>query len=199
MSKVRALVTLEIEIDEDISKKYPNFIWNYKNKEDFIRKQISILEHNIKLEDSVLSAEHPAYKEEYDYDFFDDGYKQTIKSFKTFRGDKLIATNEYSSLIINVDTEFSLDDTMSYLNTEDWQEEIIATINFIDDIIADIIYYDTGFETYLYIVLESNDGTSGATDIDGKFNNILDCINFFKDWDINKLNEVVWKSTEQTE
>lgn len=49
---MKALVTLEIEIQDDITTLYPNFIFNYENKQDFLKHQIASLNHNLKLQDS---------------------------------------------------------------------------------------------------------------------------------------------------
>ena len=81
--KLKAIVTIEIEIDNDIENKYPNYFWNYTSKNNFLKKEIARLEHNIKIEDSKFHTLHPAYKnKKYDYDFFDDGYSKKILDFK---------------------------------------------------------------------------------------------------------------------
>ncbi|MFY4796952.1 hypothetical protein ACOTVS_10535 [Aliarcobacter butzleri] len=79
---LKAVVTLEIEIDEDIVKKYPNFIFNYENERDFLINQISYLEHNSKIEEcEVFKNLHPAFNNpNYNYDLYDDGYKQIVKN-----------------------------------------------------------------------------------------------------------------------
>ena len=78
---MKAKITLEIEIGEDIINKYPNFYFNYNDKQDFMINLISSLEHNTRLEEcEVYKNLHPAFAEpEYDYNMYDDGYKQIIK------------------------------------------------------------------------------------------------------------------------
>lgn len=77
----RCIVTLEIIIDKDIAKKYPNFIFNYESKKDFLNNQISSLEHNTHIDEClVFINNHPAFgNPDYDYKFYDDGYKQIVK------------------------------------------------------------------------------------------------------------------------
>jgi len=79
---MKAVVTLEIEIKDDIEKLYSNFNFNYKDKEDFLRNQIASLNHNISIgEQMVYKDYHPNF-ENPDYEIFDDGYKQTVTSVK---------------------------------------------------------------------------------------------------------------------
>lgn len=49
---MKAIVTLEIEIQENIESLYPNFIFNYENKQDFLEQQIQSLNHNLTLQDN---------------------------------------------------------------------------------------------------------------------------------------------------
>jgi hypothetical protein len=81
---MRARVLIEVEIGDDIVKKYPNFLFNYEDNMDFMQNLISSLEHNTKLEEcEVYKNLHPAFDNpEYDYDFFDDGYKKIVKKVK---------------------------------------------------------------------------------------------------------------------
>lgn len=60
---MKAIVTLEIEIQENIESLYPNFIFNYENKQDFLERLIQSLNHNLTLQD-------------------DDGYTQKIRKVK---------------------------------------------------------------------------------------------------------------------
>ena len=75
---MKAIVTLEIEIKDDIEKLYSNFIFNYIDKEDFLINQIASLNHNISIDEQMVYKEyHPSF-ENPDYEFYDDGYKQTV-------------------------------------------------------------------------------------------------------------------------
>ncbi len=49
---MKAIVTLEIEIQDNIESLYPNFIFNYKDKQDFLEQQIQSLNHNLTLQDN---------------------------------------------------------------------------------------------------------------------------------------------------
>jgi len=51
------------DVDEDnIEKLYSNFIFNYNDKEDFLRNQISSLNHNISIdEQKVYKNLHPSF------------------------------------------------------------------------------------------------------------------------------------------
>ena len=60
---MRAIVTLEIEIQENIEYLYPNFIFNYENKQEFLEQHISSLNHNLAQQDN-------------------DGYTQKIRKVK---------------------------------------------------------------------------------------------------------------------
>ena len=53
---MKAIVTLEIEVKDNIANLYPNFIFNYDDKQEFLLNLIASLNHNI-----------------------DNGYKQTVK------------------------------------------------------------------------------------------------------------------------
>jgi hypothetical protein len=75
---MKAVVTLEIEIKDDIEKLYSNFIFNYNDKEDFLINQIASLNHNISIDEQIVYKNlHPSF-ENPDYEFYDDGYKQTV-------------------------------------------------------------------------------------------------------------------------
>jgi len=79
---MKAVVTLEIEIKDDIEKLYSNFIFNYNDKEDFLINQIASLNHNITIEEQIVYRNlHPSF-ENPNYKFYDDGYKQTVTSVK---------------------------------------------------------------------------------------------------------------------
>ena len=49
---MKAIVTLEIEIQDNIESLYPNLIFNYENKQDFLEQQIQSLNHNLTLQDN---------------------------------------------------------------------------------------------------------------------------------------------------
>ena len=75
---MKAVVTLEIEIKDNIADLYSNFIFNYNDKEDFLRNQIASLNHNISIDEQMVYKDyHPSF-ENPDYKFYDDGYKQIV-------------------------------------------------------------------------------------------------------------------------
>jgi hypothetical protein len=75
---MKAVVTLEIEIKDNIADLYSNFIFNYNDKEDFLRNQIASLNHNISIDEQMVYKDyHPSF-ENPDYEFYDDGYKQIV-------------------------------------------------------------------------------------------------------------------------
>ena len=75
---MKAIVTLEIEIKDNIADLYSNFIFNYDDKEDFLINQIASLNHNISIDEQIVYKNlHPSF-ENPDYKFYDDGYKQTV-------------------------------------------------------------------------------------------------------------------------
>lgn len=76
----RCIVTLEIEIDKDIAKKYPNFIFNYENEKDFLINQIASLNHNISLDECMVYLNLHPHFEDPEIEIFDDGYKQIVKN-----------------------------------------------------------------------------------------------------------------------
>jgi len=76
---MKAKITLEIEVKDDIIDLYPNFIFNYNDKQDFLINQIASLNHNISLEEQKV---HKSYHPNFDnpeYEMYDDGYKQIVK------------------------------------------------------------------------------------------------------------------------
>ncbi len=83
---LKAIVTLEIEIN-DVETKYPNFMFNYENKKDFLTNLISSFEHNTKLEEcEVYKNLHPAFRQKnYDYSYNDTGYKQLVKKVEILK------------------------------------------------------------------------------------------------------------------
>lgn len=75
----RCIVTLEIIVDKDIAKKYPNFIFNYENEKDFLINQVANLNQYITLEEcNVFLNLHPQHDNP-DYEIEDFGYKQIVK------------------------------------------------------------------------------------------------------------------------
>jgi len=79
---MKAVITLEIEIKDDIEKLYSNFIFNYNDKEDFLINQIASLNHNISIDEQMVYKNlHPSF-ENPDYEFYDDGYKQIVTNVK---------------------------------------------------------------------------------------------------------------------
>ena len=75
---MKAIVTLEIEIQDNIESLYPNFIFNYENKQDFLISQIASLNHNITLDEQVVYKNYHPNFENNDYKIYDDGYKQKV-------------------------------------------------------------------------------------------------------------------------
>jgi hypothetical protein len=75
---MKATVTLEIEIKDNIADLYSNFIFNYVDKKDFLINQIASLNHNISIDEQIVYKNyHPSF-ENPDYKFYDDGYKQMV-------------------------------------------------------------------------------------------------------------------------
>ena len=74
---MKAIVTLEIEIQNNIESLYPNFIFNYEDKQDFLEHQIARLNHNLKREEQKLYQHHHS-----NYDVCNDGYKQKVLKVK---------------------------------------------------------------------------------------------------------------------
>jgi len=75
---MKAIVTLEIETKDDIAHLYPNFIFNYNDKRDFLIQQIASLNHNISLDEQIVYKNYHPNFENNDYKIYDDGYKQTV-------------------------------------------------------------------------------------------------------------------------
>jgi len=75
---MKAVVTLEIEIKDDIEKLYSSFIFNYNDKKDFLINQIASLNHNISIDEQMVYKNLHHSFENPDYKFYDDGYKQTV-------------------------------------------------------------------------------------------------------------------------
>ena len=79
---MKAIVTLEIEIKDDIAELYNNFIFNYDSKKEFLINQINCLNHNITMDEQMVYKHlHPGFDNP-DYKFYDDGYKQTVRDVK---------------------------------------------------------------------------------------------------------------------
>jgi len=76
---MKATIIVEIEIKDDIEDLYPNFIFNYENKKDFLIKQIESLNHNITLDEQVVYKNLHPHFEDPDYEIYDDGYKQVVQ------------------------------------------------------------------------------------------------------------------------
>jgi len=76
---MKAIVTLEIEIQDNIESLYPNFIFNYESKQDFLISQIASLNHNITLDEQVVYKNHHPNFDNPEYVMYDDGYKQIVK------------------------------------------------------------------------------------------------------------------------
>ncbi|MDD2697931.1 MAG: hypothetical protein PHF17_03920 [Arcobacteraceae bacterium] len=80
---MKVIVTLEIEIKDNIKALYPNFIYNYEDKQDFLEQQIASLNHNLQLEEQVIFQHHHINYDNADYETYDDGYKQKVLKVKT--------------------------------------------------------------------------------------------------------------------
>lgn len=76
---MKAKVVLEIEVKDNVEDLYPNFIFNYNDKEDFLINQIASLNHNISLEEQEVFKNHHPNFDDPEYEMFDDGYKQIVK------------------------------------------------------------------------------------------------------------------------
>lgn len=75
---MKVIVTLEIEIKDNIAQLYPNFIFNYEDKSDFLINQIATLNHNITLEEQIVYKNyHPNFDNPH-YEIYDDGHKQKV-------------------------------------------------------------------------------------------------------------------------
>lgn len=81
-STVKCRVILDIEISKDIEKKYPNFMWNYSSKTDFLNNCVSWLNHNISLDECLVYKNLHPHFENPNYEMYDDGYKQTVKKIE---------------------------------------------------------------------------------------------------------------------
>ena len=79
---MKAIVTLEIEIQDEIETLYPNFIFNYEDKQGFLEQQIASLNHNLNLQEQEIYPEHHISNFIDDYEFSDDGYKQKVLDIK---------------------------------------------------------------------------------------------------------------------
>jgi len=75
---MKATVTLDIEIKDDIEKLYSNFIFNYTSKRDFLINHIANLNHNISLEEQLVYKNYHPNFDNPNYQIFDDGYKQMV-------------------------------------------------------------------------------------------------------------------------
>jgi len=51
---MKATVTLEIEIKDNIVQLYNNFIFNYNSKKEFLINQINCLNHNISMDEQMV-------------------------------------------------------------------------------------------------------------------------------------------------
>ncbi len=108
-----------------------------------------------------------------------DEYIEEIKSSDAYK--------EYINPIVSIDTSFSLDDTMSFLNTDDHQEETICTIDLRDGISVDIQYFDVGTKASLKLFIFRADGTGDYVPMDGNFYSIQKCIEYIKSMTIQDL------------
>lgn len=90
-------------------------------------------------------------------------------------------------LIINIDTEYPLEDTMSFLNTNDNQDETVCSIDFEDGISIDLHYIDTGKNCSLkpFIFLRSGEGD--YVPIEDNFYSIQEAENHYNQWTLEDL------------
>jgi lipoate synthase len=83
---MKATITLQIEIADDIEQLYPNFTYNYKDKQEFLQEHIASLNHNIELEQQKFYKKyHPQYDDP-NYRVSNDGYKQMVTQIKINKG-----------------------------------------------------------------------------------------------------------------
>ena len=75
---MKATISIEIEIQENISDLYPNFEFNYSSKQEFLKNQISSLNHNITLEEQMFYKSYHPHFDHSDFKLSDDGYKQRV-------------------------------------------------------------------------------------------------------------------------
>ena len=123
---MKATVTLEIEVKDNIEELYPNFIFNYSDKQDFLIHQIATLNHNISLaEQKVYKNLHPNFDNP-DYEIFDDGYKQTVTKIEpsiALQND----SDKFYQIIVLCDNELEL--LLQNLSYEDMKKEYITLCN----------------------------------------------------------------------
>jgi hypothetical protein len=72
---VKAKLTLEIEISDDIENLYPNFKYNYQDKLEFLQSIVSALNHNIEISEQSFYNEYHQSHNCNDYKLPNDGYK----------------------------------------------------------------------------------------------------------------------------
>lgn len=94
-----------------------------------------------------------------------------------------------NKLITHIDTPYDLKDTMSFLNTDDHQEETIATIDFEDGISVDIQYFDNGNKTTLKMFIFLRNGEGDYCPMEGDFSSIQECIDYFDEWTMQDLKD----------
>lgn len=92
-------------------------------------------------------------------------------------------------VVKTIDTEYSIQDTMSYLNTNDNQEETICTLDLNEGISIDIQYLDTGKKTSLKIFIFKADGTGDYVPMEGNFYSIQECIDYINSIETEDLKE----------
>lgn len=87
-----------------------------------------------------------------------------------------------NDLITNIDTQFDLKDTMSFLNTDDHDEETIATIDIDGGISVDIQYFDDDNKAVLKMFIFLMNGDGDYCPMNGDFSSIQECIDYFEKW-----------------
>ena len=122
---MKATVTLEIEIKDDIAELYNNFIFNYDSKQEFLINQINCLNHNISIDEQMVYKHlHPSF-ENPDYEFYDDGYTQTVT--KVEMKPSKVQTNKLYQIIVLCDNELEI--LIQNLSEEDMQKQYTALCN----------------------------------------------------------------------
>lgn len=92
-------------------------------------------------------------------------------------------------ILRHIDTTYELKDTLSFLNTKEHHEETIATIDFENDISVDIQFTNNVNTPCLKMFIFLRSGEGDYCSIDGNFYSIQECVDYFKGWSIEDLNE----------
>ena len=87
---MKAIVEIEIEVDESIWYKYPNFAHNYDSESDFLYNEIASLNKSISIEETkCLINYHPKFLDS-KHEIFDLGYKMKVLKIQEIHKNKEI-------------------------------------------------------------------------------------------------------------